>query len=387
MKNSILLVLMICVVGITNLNAQSENVNWNAYISDRMAQKIADGILKAYPANEREMRIQLFMNANNINSVSTCSDILYNLKNHKEEAANFILAIFSSWPMITPRYFFQSIGFNEVEIEWAVKAGTKKQELLKKKEGDEKKAEEKAIIAEWEKEGKETMTFSRYDERYGRFHPKFVFYPKIGEVSDTVTIQPEEAGGWSPNEEYGDINIPFLVFEDGEISDGFRKKIKQYGMDSICVLYPAERRFERLDTVISVPSSNLFGVAVRLNKMRDSYTSYVATVKYDKKIGRWIIKNCENKNGKLKDWFDQSQRWIGAYEAMTPKNTLGFDCYEDIIEWMNNYFNDILRGKDGKKCKIEFTFVPIGKIRYFINRCLIGEYKLKPKIQVDNIEM
>jgi hypothetical protein len=88
----------------------------------------------------------------------------------------------------------------------------------------------------------------------------------------------------------------------------------------------------------------------------------------------------------LKDWFDQSHRWIGAYEQMTPKNAMGFDCYEDMVEWMSSYFNDILRDKDGNKYKIEFTFIPIGNIRYFINRCLIGEYKLKPRIQVDNME-
>lgn len=382
MKNAFLLILMVCVVGITNINAQSENVNWNAYISDRMAQKIADGILKAYPANEREMRIQLFMNANNISSVSTCADILYNLKNHKGEAANFILAIFSSWPMITPNYFFQSIGFNEIEIEWAVKAGTKKQEILREEEDNKKKREERAVIERWNKEGKDIMTFGRYDERYGRFHPVFVFYTRISGVLDSIKIQPEELGGYIPKK-----SIEFIVDEYGRISDDFLKEIKQYGMDSVYVKYPADRRFEKLDTVIAVPSRNYFGVTIQMNEMRDANTSYVATVKYDKKIGKWNMKECENKYGKLKDWFAQSQRWIGAYERLTPKKTMGFDSYEAIVDWMNEFFNTILQGKEGKKYQIEFTFVPMGNVSYYINRCFIGKFDLKPRIQVDSIKM
>lgn len=387
MKKAFLLGILVCLIGMTNAKAQSDGILWDAYISDKMAEKVAKGILSAYPPNEREMRIRLFMNANNISSTSACADVLYNIKNNKESVANFILAIFSSSPMVTPRYFFQSIGFNEMEIDMAVQAGTKKQEVLKKKEEDRKTAEERAIITEWDKHGKETMTFSRYDERYGRFHPKFVFYPRIGDVSDTVTIQPEEAGGWIPNEEYGDLNIPFLVFEDGEISDSFRKKIKQYGMDSICVLYPAERRFERLDTVISVPSSNHFGVAVRRNTIRDENTSYVATVKYDKKTGEWIIKECYNRYGKLKDWFVKSQHWNGtrAWE-WSPKNTLGVETYEDLLVRLSHNINDTLKGMDGKKYQIEFTFIPTGKIYYYINGCGIGKYALKAYIKIDSIE-
>ena len=378
MKHTILLILMICVVGIANLGAQSENINWDDYISDGMAQKLKRNLTNGLSPIEGGQIIKLFMSANNITSHSDFAVIMDNLTKHKEYAAKFILEVNSNF--VCPHCYFQSIvGFTWEEIVMAKVASIKMQELWEIQQ-------ERAIIAEWNKNGKETMTFSRYDERNGRFHPKFVFYPKIGDILDTITIQPEEVGGWSPNEGYGDLNIPFLVYEDGWISDGFRSKIKQYGMDSICVLYPAERRFEKLDTVISVPSSNSFGVAVRTNKIRDINTSYIATVKYDKKTGKWTIKKCENKYGKLKDWFDQSHRWIGAYEQMTPKNAMGFDCYEDMVEWMSSYFNDILRDKDGNKYKIEFTFIPIGNIRYFINRCLIGEYKLKPRIQVDNME-
>ena len=371
----------------TNAKAQTDGILWDAYISDKMAEKVAKGILNAYPSNEREMRIQLFMNANNISSTSACADVLYNIKNNKEAVANFILAIFSSAPMVTPRYFFQSIGFNEMEIDMAVQAGTKKQEALKRKEEDKKAAKEKAIIAEWDKHGKETMTFSRDDERYGRFHPKFAFYIKLPKVSDTVIIQPEEKGGWLPNEEYGDINMRFIVGEDGEVSVDFRKKIKQYGIDSICVLYPADRRFERLDTVISVPSVNYFGLSVRRNNMLYSNQSYIATVKYDKKTGKWVIKDCENKEGKLKDWFDGAQRLMGTGDKeSTPKNLFGVDCYENLLEWMSGYFNKALNGKDGKKYQIEFTFIPYGIIRYYINGCPFGKYDLQPFIQIDNIE-
>ncbi len=379
MKNAFLLILMVCVVGITNINAQSENVNWNAYISDRMAQKIADGILKAYPANEREMRIQLFMNANNISSVSACTDVLYNLKNHKEAAANFILAIFSSWPMITPDYFFQSIGFNEIEIEWAVKTGTKKQEILREEEDNKKKREERAVIERWNKEGKDTMTFGRFF-----VHPVFVFYTKISGVLDSIEIQPKELGGL-----FQDKSIEFIVDENGNISVDFLKEIKQYGMDSVSVKHPAYRRFEKIDTVITVPSKNFLGVTTLMKKIRNANTSYVAVVKYDKKTDKWVMKKCENKYGKLKDWFDQTKQlwWTGLYEDVTPKKTMGFDCYEDIVEWMNIFFNDTLSGKEGKKYQIEFTFIPMGNVSYYINGCLIGKFELKPRIQVDSIEM
>ena len=388
MKKAIILGILFCIIGMTNAKAQSNGILWDAYISDKMAEKVANGILNAYPPNEREMRIQLFMNANNINSTSTCTDVLYNIKNKKEAVANFILAIFSSAPMVTPRLFFQSIGFNEMEIDMAVQAGTKKQEILKKKEEDKKTAEEKAIIADWKEHGKETMTFSRDDERYGRFHPKFAFYIKLPKVSDTVTIQPKERGGWIPNEELGDVNIRFIVGENGEISGDFRRKIKQYGLDSIGVLHPADRRFERLDTAISVPSVNYFGVSVRRNNMLYSNQSYIATVKYDKKTGKWMIKDCENKEGKLKDWFDRAQRLTGntSYEKQTPKNLFGVDSYEALLEWMSGYFNKTLNDKDSKKYQIEFTFVPYGIILYYINGCPFGKYDLQPFIHINNIE-
>lgn len=381
MKNAILIVLLICAVGVKNLCAQSENVNWNAYISDKMAQKIADGILKAYPSNEREMRIQLFMNANNISSVSTCADILHNLENHKDAAANFILAIFSSSPMITPAYFFQSIGFNEIEIEMAVKAGEKKQELLR----DKKKRDEQAEIERWKKEGKYITFSSNYDKELGQVPPKFVFFPKLFGISDTVIIQPEGCGRYVLNPYEGDVEIRFVVSENGEISNDFREKIKQYGMDSICVLHPAEKRFERLDTVIPVPSANYFGVHGSQKHLRDVNKSYVATVKFDKKTGKWIMKECENRYGQLKDWFVRSRTLNGSWESWSPKETMGFDSYDDITAWMNSYFNGILQGKEGKKYQIEFTFVPM-EIYYYINRCLIGRYDLKQRIQINKIE-
>ena len=386
MKKAILLGLIICFIGITNTNAQKENTNWDAYISDRMAQKVADGIMKAYPPNEREARILLFMNANNISSTSICSDILYNITNHKEEVANFVLAVFSSYPMITPGYFFETIGFTKSEIDMAVKAGTKKQEILRQKENEKKKQKERDIIADWNQYGKEVMSFSMYDRQNGRFHPKFEFYTRISGVLDSVIFQPEEEGGWRPTVQYGDKNIRFIVDEFGEVSDSFRKEIKQYGMDSIRVIYPADRRFEELDTVIAVPSVNYFGVEVRRNEIRAANTSYVATVKYDKKNGKWVIKECENKDGKLKDWFDESQRWTGEYERWTPKNSLGFDNYEAMLELLNKSFDDTLNDKDGKKYQIEFTFIAPGKLCYYINGCLISEYNLDFAIQMDKIE-
>ena len=380
MKKAIILGILVCIIGMMNIKAQTDGILWDAYISDKMAEKVAKGIMNAYPPNEREMRIQLFMNANNISSTSACADVLYNIKNNKEAVANFILAIFSSSPMITPRYFFQSIGFNEMEIDMAVQAGTKKQEVLKRKEEDK----ERAIIAEWDKHGKETMTFSIYDEKAdGKTHPKFAFYIKLPKVSDTVIIQPEKSYGWIPNEEYGDVNLRFLVYENGDIPDDFRRKIKQYGIDSICVLHPAEKRFERLDTVISVPSANYFGLSVRRNEMLYSNQSYVATVKYDKKTGKWTIKDCKNNYGKLKDWFDRAQR--GNRED-TPKILFGVDNYEDLLEWMSRYFNRALNGKNDKKYQIEFTFVPFGVIHYYINGCPFGKYDLQPFIKIDNIE-
>lgn len=156
-------------------------------------------------------------------------------------------------------------------------------------------------------------------------------------------------------------------------------------MDSICVLHPAEKRFERLDTVIPVPSANYFGVHGSQKHLRDVNKSYVATVKFDKKTGKWIMKECENRYGQLKDWFVRSRTLNGSWESWSPKETMGFDSYDDITAWMNSYFNGILQGKEGKKYQIEFTFVPM-EIYYYINRCLIGRYDLKQRIQINKIE-
>ena len=121
--------------------------------------------------------------------------------------------------------------------------------------------------------------------------------------------------------------------------------------------------------------------------MMYSNQSYIATVKYDKKTGKWMIKDCENKDGKLKDWYDCAQRLMGSgYEKNTPKNLFGVDSYEAMLEWMSGYFNNALNGKDGKKYQIEFTFVPYGIILYYINGCPFGKYDLTAFIQIDNIE-
>ena len=373
MKHTILLILMICVVGIANLGAQSENINWDDYISDGMAQKLKRNLTNGLSPIEGGQIIKLFMSANNITSHSDFAVIMDNLTKHKEYAAKFILEVNSNF--VCPHCYFQStVGFTWEEIGMAKVASIKMQELWEIQQ-------ERAIIAEWNNHGKDTTTFSRGYIGNRITHPEFVFYLKNGNITDTVQKYPLEVGDWWPVAD-SDKNIRFIVGENGEISDDFRKKVKQYGVDSIFARLPAKRGFKRLDTAIAVPSRNYFGVAIHRNEMLKTTTSYIATLKYDKKTGKWMIKNCNNKYGRLKDWFDPSRSW-GKW---SPKQTLEIDNYDALLEWMNNYFNDTLKGYDGKKVQITFTFIPNGNIRYFINGCLIGKYKLMPSIQIDNME-
>lgn len=377
MKRASLLCTVMCILGIMNTNAQSENINWDDYISDGMAQKLKRNLTNGLSPVEGGQIYELFMLANNITSLSDFAVIMDDLTKHKEYAAKFILEINSNF--VCPHCYFQTtVGFTWEEIGMAKVAGVKMQEMLEIQQ-------ERAIIAEWNNHGKDTATFSRGYMKNRTTHPQFVFYIKNGSVTDTVHKYPLEVGDWRPDVD-GDKNIQFIVGENGVISDDFRKKVKQYGMDSICVLLPAKRGFKRLDTVIAVPSKNYFGVAIHRNEMHKTTTSYVATLKYDKKTGRWMIMDCKNKYVRLKDWFDQAQGWIGLNEKWTPKQTLEVDSYETLLEWMNSYFNDTLKGYDGKKVQITFTFIPKGNIRYFINGCLIGKYKLMPNIQIDNVE-
>ncbi len=364
---------MICVVGIANLGAQSENINWDDYISDGMAQKLKRNLTNGLSPIEGGQIIKLFMSANNITSHSDFAVIMDNLTKHKEYAAKFILEVNSNF--VCPHCYFQStVGFTWEEIGMAKVASIKMQELWEIQQ-------ERAIIAEWNNHGKDTTTFSRGYIGNRITHPEFVFYLKNGNITDTVQKYPLEVGDWWPVAD-SDKNIRFIVGENGEISDDFRKKVKQYGVDSIFARLPAKRGFKRLDTAIAVPSRNYFGVAIHRNEMLKTTTSYIATLKYDKKTGKWMIKNCKNKYGRLKDWFDPSRSW-GKW---SPKQTLEIDNYDALLEWMNNYFNDTLKGYDGKKVQITFTFIPNGNIRYFINGCLIGKYKLMPSIQIDNME-
>ena len=365
--------LMLFIAGINNAKAQTESINWGDYITDEMAQKLTRNLTNGLSPIEGGQIYELFMLANDITSLSDFADIMDNLTKHKDYAAKFILEVNSNFAC--PHCYFQSIvGFTWREIAMAKVAGSKMQDIINTKK-------ERALIEKWDKQGKDTTTFTRGRVTHSTTHPKFVFYPQNGSGTDTVHKYPVKIGDWWPIYDR-DINIPFIVGENGEISNDFREKIKQYGMDSICVRQPAERWFEKLDTTISVPSRNYFGVAMRRNEMHKSTTSYVATLKYDKKNREWIIKKCENNKARLKDWFG----WIEAPKKWTPKETLGVDSYDAMLEWMSNYFNDTLNGYDGKMCKIEFTFIPYGKIRYYINSCLIGEYILYPSIQIDNIE-
>lgn len=381
MKKAFLIGFLICVIRII-ANAQSETINYNIFITDDMAKKVANGITQALPLNERESRAWAFINANGISSTSECASILNNITYHKEKVANFIVSVFSRGELIPsfPITFFESIGFSDLEIEMAKKVATLKLEVLRQDELEKRIAEEKGIINQWEEEGKDTIHFFEYDKRHERIQPSFVIYfHRTLEISDSIIILPSEYRNWDLSSDKGDVEVRFFIDEYGNISQNDMVEMQRYGVDNIKVFSPAMRYFEMMDTSYSVPSVNYLGIHSKRNSIQDKNKSYTATIRYDKKTDSWTVNKVNNKYGKLHDWYEKSYQYEKEW---SPRAVLGVENYDGLIEWLNEKLNKVLKDQDGKEYSIEFGFYPPGEITYYLNRRRIAQGKLKLAIQI-----
>ena len=381
MKKAFMIAFLMCVLCIT-ANAQSEIINYNTYITDDMAKKVANGITQALPLTERESRTWAFINANGISSTSECASILNNITNYKEKVANFIVSIYSRGGLIPtfPIAFFESIGFSDMEIEMAMKVAKLKLEMLRQDELEKRIAEEKGLINQWEEEGKDTIHFFEYDKRQERIQPSFVIaFRRTLEISDSIVILPDEYRSCDLSSDKGDVEVRFFIDEYGNISQNDMKEMQRYGIDTIKVLSPAMRYFEMMDTSYSVPSVNYLGIHAHRNSIQDKNKSYTATIRYDKKTDSWIVKKVNNKYGKLYDWFEKAYLYEKEW---SPRAVLGVENYDELIEWLNDKLNKVLKGEDGKEFSIEFSFYPPGEITYYLNRRRIAQGKLKLAIQI-----
>ncbi len=381
MKKAFMIAFLICVICII-ANAQSEMIDYNTYITDGMAKKVANGITQALPLKERESRTWAFINANGISSTSECASILNNITYHKEKVANFIVSIYSRGGLIPtfPIAFFESIGFSDMEIEMAMKVATLKLEMLRQDELERKIAEEKGIINQWEEEGKDTLRFFEYDKQQERIQPSFVIdFHRNLEISDSIIILPEEYRSYILSSDKGDVEVRFFIDEYGNISQNDMKEMQRYGVDTIKVLSPAMRYFEMMDASYSVPSINYLGIHAHRNSIQDRNKSYTATIRYDKKTDSWKVKKVNNKYGKLYDWFEKAY----LYEKdWSPRAVLDVESYDELIEWLNDKLNIVLKDQNGKEYSIEFSFYPPGKVTYYLNRRRIAQGKLQLAIKI-----
>lgn len=291
--------------------------------------------------------------------------------------ATFMLAIYSRGAFIPyyPLSFFQSIGFNDLELEMALKAATLKQQSLRRAELNKEIAEEMAAI----ERGIELTHFSSNDENNGITQPSFVFYI----FGDSIHVPPARFIDGYLNDYY--VEYRFYVFNNGEFSHDILGKVKPYGIDSIRVVNPATKHFKALDTNVSITSVNNILISAYCNSIRDENKSYTANVCYDKKTNRWIIKKCENKYGKLKDWFTKNNsQYLRDY---SPSKVLEIDSYEKFLDLLSEKCNSALIDKKGKEYSVQFTLFPPGEVTYYINNIRrIHKCKIGLVIQLDKLD-